>query len=121
METFETFETVYMIVSLLCAIISIIFLVRWWKMTTNIRDIRNYLYKQHNINAKILPELSSVEEVEEEDKQQLAVLKGKLKPNQCVVKVIQNGRLEIWSKEDWEMCVLEGKQGKFFVLLDKNF
>lgn len=97
---------------LLSFIVSIVILVRWWKMTSDIKDIRNYFYKQN------LP----VEELDEVESQSIEIekLKLKMKPNQLIIKVLRNQLLEIWDKSTWDEHISQGK-GSFFEEIYKNY
>lgn len=97
---------------LLSFIFSIVILIRWWGMTSDIKDIRNYFYKQD------LP----VEELDESETQLIEIekMKSKMKPNQLIIKVLRNQRLEIWDKTTWDDHISQGK-GSFFEEMYKNY
>ena len=97
---------------LLSFIFSIVILVRWWKMTSDIKDIRNYFCK---------PDLP-VEEFDEVEAQSIEIekMKSKMKPNQLIVKILRNQRLEIWDKTTWDEHISQGK-GSFFEEIYKNY
>jgi len=103
------------IASVVSLIISIIFIVRWWGMTSDIKDIRNYLYKKDIVEIE-----SPIYDPQIEFDADVEKLKLKMKPNQCIVKVLANSLLEIWPKETWDEHIAAGK-GKYFKQIYKNY
>jgi len=108
----ENTGNIQFIASIISLLIAIVILIRWWGMTSNIKDIRNYLYRQN------IPEIEQVEV----DNQliELEKLKIKMKPNQLIIKILANQRLEVWDKSTWDEHISQGK-GKFFEELYKNY
>ena len=108
----ENTGNIQFIASIISLLIAIVILIRWWGMTSNIKDIRNYLYRQN------IPEIEQVEV----DNQliELEKLKIKMKPNQLIIKILANQRLEVWDKSTLDEHISQGK-GKFFEELYKNY
>jgi|GEM_PF-3398923 len=115
-------------VSIILIFISLIFIIRWWGMTSDIKAIRNYLYKKESLSkenkdtvyysANKLGLVDSEEIITNKDVIDKLILK--MKPNQCIIKVLANSRLEIWDKSDWEESVSCGK-ANYFQLLYENY
>lgn len=111
-------ESIMGIVSLLSIIIGLIILIRWWSMTTDIKHIRKLLEKNQTNkgdkeNSK---KVSVLAEIKEDDKTEVDKLKAKLKPDQCIVKVKANSKIEIWNKSDWNDVLNKGRENMFLLL-----
>lgn len=111
-------ESIMGIVSLLSIIIGLIILIRWWSMTTDIKHIRNLLEKNQTNKGNIgnSKKNSVLTEVLEDDKTEVEKLKAKLKPDQCIVKVKANSKIEIWNKSDWNDVLNKGRENMFLLL-----
>ena len=130
MGDFFEFSGISIFIILVFLTINIIILVRWWKMTTNIQYIRDYLYKnEKNTNKKSQSGQSISKKelsipvknaIDEEIAERVEFFKKKLKSNECIVKLNVTGKVEVWNKKDWEDAVEEGKEGRFFTLLYQN-
>lgn len=108
-----------LITSLVMLGISIVFLVRWWKMTTDIKEIKRLLMQQKSeikktVSATVEPKSVSASLLEE-----IEPFKKKMKAGQCIVFVKTTSRMEIWDKSDWDEVVEKGR-GDMFELIYCN-
>lgn len=111
----------YIIISIVTLFISIVILIRWWGMTSDIKDIRNEICLKKNASNLFESITTDVEEIaDEEEKEKVELMSKKLLPNQCIIKVKANSRIEVWSKETWEDHVRLGKSN-YFIFLYKNY
>ena len=112
-----------LIIAIISLVVGIIFIVRWWKMTTHIKEIRDFLLKNQSEERKDnVEKQTNVASVTEDDFQQVEILKEKLKNNSCIVKGVRTGRIECWSKNDWEDFINDSNTDKsLFNILYKNF
>lgn len=119
----ESIGNVSLIISVLSLVISIVILIRWWRMTSDVRDIRDLLFKSDSKETQPGEDYSGLDEAMQkvrEDDADIEKLKLKLKPDQCIIRVLANSRLEIWDKSTWDEHVEQGK-GKFFEFIFKNY
>jgi len=119
----EAFENIYFIVCLLIAILSVVVLIRWWGMTSDIKEIRRLLEKQTKKDKKTVsdsvPTPSTSSSRLEIDEERVEMLKKKMKPGQCIVFVKMSSKIEIWDNTDWEDVVNKERKDRF-ELLHKN-
>jgi len=115
----EELGIIYIVVSFISIIVSIIFIVRWWGMTSDIKDIRNYLLTKDKPEIVVSNDEITVSE-DEDEVATIENLKPKMKVNQCLVKVKRTNLIEIWDKKMWEEHVESGKKN-FFEFLYKNY
>lgn len=111
-------------VYIVAIIISIIFLVRWWRMTGDIREIRNILSKTDKEPDKLdLSHIISPEkgkDITEVDPSVLRMYKNKLKPNECLVKKKDSIKIEVWDKTKWEEAVSSGLSKDYNLLYENT-
>ena len=108
----EGIDNMFIVISMVSLIVTIIFVVRWWGMTSDIKDIRNYLLEKNAVKPTVVnPEQTDAEE----ELESIKSLKLKMKQNQCIVKVKSTNRLEIWDATTWNEHVEAGKSDLFEV------
>ena len=113
------------IAGIIYTIFGIVILVRWWRMTSDIRDIKNHLLNNNSGNESYNQETHSSNKIDSKAEQTIAEnaevlnkLIAMLKPNQCIVKVLANSKIEIWNKSDWEEVVKAGRKDMFQMLFN---
>lgn len=114
----NTITSVVIFIAIINVVFGLVILVRWWKMTADIKDIRNHLLNRDVVK----PHVGKVDIVKAESDEELEMIEGmkkKLKANDCIVKVKQTGKLEIWDDETWNDHVKAGKM-QFFELKYKS-
>ncbi len=114
----KTFESVYLIVSIATLLISIIIFFRWWRMTSDIRDIRDQLLKgdplsKVNEDAVFYNSDNDSQNSVADNSELMDKLIPKLKKNQCIVLVRATSKVEIWNKSDWDEIIEKGRANLF--------
>lgn len=116
----ESITQIITIAGIIYAIFGIVILVRWWRMTSDIRDIRDHLLKKDpmsslNKDAVYYSNRDGEQTIETmtENAEIMNKLIAKIKPNQCIVKVRATSKLEIWNKTDWDDIVKAGRTNMF--------
>lgn len=116
-------EKSYLFISIISLIISVIFLIRWWSMTSDIKAIRNILSKKTEPQIKkkqIMLDLKTSDLLEGEH-ETITALKKQMKENQCIVRIKNSEKLVIWNKTEWQDAVSSGENDKNYFLLYANF
>ncbi|NCU32059.1 MAG: ABC-F family ATP-binding cassette domain-containing protein [Candidatus Moranbacteria bacterium] len=86
---------------------------RGYSYRSEIRGILNSLaFSEDYLSKKV----SVLAEIKEDDKTEVDKLKTKLKPDQCIVKVKANSKIEIWNKSDWNDVLNKGRENMFLLL-----
>ncbi|MBP8023467.1 MAG: hypothetical protein EOM47_07265 [Bacteroidia bacterium] len=121
----ESITQIITIAGIVYTIFGIVILVRWWRMTSDIRDIRDHLLNSNSKNESYNQEINSSNKIDSKAEQTIAEnaevlnkLIAKLKPNQCIVKVLANSKVEIWNMSDWEEVVKAGRKDMFQMLFN---
>lgn len=121
----ESITQIITIAGIIYAIFGIVILVRWWRMTSDIQDIKNHLLNSNSKNETFNQETHSSNKIDSKAEQTIAEnaevlnkLITKLKSNQCIVKVLANSKIEIWNKSDWEDVVKAGRKDMFQMLFN---
>lgn len=114
----STYIVLFLFLSIFPLILAIVIFVRWWKMTSDIKEIRRLLTNQ--VIEIPAPEVKEKVSTDTEEIDQIEVLKQKMNPNQCIIRIKSNLLLEIWDKDDWDEHVKSGRSSNFD-LMYKNF
>jgi hypothetical protein len=121
----DSLISIITIAGIVYTIFGIFILVRWWRMTSDIRDIRDHLLNSNSKKESFNQETHSSNKIDYNAEQTIAEnaevlnkLIAKLKPNQCIVKVLANSKIEIWNKSDWEEVVKAGRKDMFQMLFN---
>ena len=114
----STYIILFLFLSLFPLILAIVILIRWWKMTTDIKEIRKLLINQ--VKETPVTEVQTKVSTDTEEINEIEILKQKLKPNQCIIRIKSNSMLEIWNQSDWNEHVKTGRSINFD-LMYKNF
>ena len=113
-------ETIYVIISIVSLLFSIIILRRWWRMTDDINEIRNHLVNRNNSNSLSQEVVQGNDNFEVDEEQIIESMKTKLKPNQCIIKIKSNNQVKTINKEFWEEHIKQGR-ANYYELLFKNY
>jgi hypothetical protein len=112
-------ETTYLIAFAVYFIISVLVLVKFFNMASDMRSIKELLQKA--VEAKKQPANNTHVATPTKDlTDQVEMLKTKMKTDECILQVKATGKLEIWGKQDW-LEVVEKDRAHMFVLFYKNF
>lgn len=134
-------ETTYLIAFAVYFIISVLVLVKFFNMASDMRSIKELLRKA--VEAKKQPTnnthiVTSIKDLNDQSvpvwshrpscvvtptkdlTDQVEMLKTKMKTDECILQVKATNKLEIWGKQDW-LEVVEKDRAHMFVLFYKNF